>query len=108
MDYVLTKFRIKQGKLQEFKKMLNDHNARRDEIVEGLQLGKITLECLFIESSKEGDFFFVFKKGADEGRVREQMKTPSLPGDVRAKRLMEQYLEDRVDMKAIATFDLAP
>lgn len=105
MEYVLTKFRIKKGKLERFNELLKLTHEDRKAFEDGLVECGVTMECQFVESSADGDFFYVFKRVNSNEKLKTTIKASPAPVHEIVRTLHAECLADRQDFHSIITSD---
>lgn len=106
MEYVLTKFRIKKGKLTLFRELLEKTHEDRKAFEDGLVECGVSMECQFVESSADGDFFYVFKKVASNEQLKKTIKSSPTEIHEMVRRIHTECLEPRLDLNSIINADL--
>jgi len=105
MEYVLTKFRIKPGTLSTFKSLLKLTHDDRKAFEDGLVECGVSMECQFIESSPEGDFFYVFKRVQSNEKLKNTVQSSPTQVHETVRKIHTQCLEQRQDFHSIITAD---
>jgi hypothetical protein len=105
MDYVLSKFKIKSGKTEEFLNRIKKVHADKNACVEGIKEVSITLDCHFIDRTDHGDYLFIFKKAENHEKVREIIRDSESLVYKEIRKIAADCFEDRVDLHSFATFE---
>ena len=105
MEYVLTKFKIKKGSLDRFNELLKMTHEDRHAFEEGLKECGVSMECQFVESSPDGDFFYVFKRVESNENLKKTIKSSPAPIHDVVRLIHTECLEGRQDLKSIITAD---
>ena len=105
MEYVLTKFRIKPGSLDRFKKLLQLTHDDRKGFEDGLKECGVSMECQFVENSPDGDFFYVFKRVDNNEKLKTTIKSSPAPIHDVVRLIHSECLEGRQDLYSIITAD---
>lgn len=102
MKYILSQFKIKDGKKADAEKFLtNLHKNHQIEMKNVLEESGVTLDCSFIE----GEYLFIFKKLEDLDALKNNIESSKLEIYKEIRNWAEECLEDRKDTEAIAVFE---
>ena len=109
MEYVLSRFRIKRGKVNVTKEFLNNlESACQLEMTEVLKEAAVTLDCSFVHSDVNGDFVYIFKRLADSERLKQCISKSGHPLYERIRNWAKDCFESGEDWHAVAVFDPSP
>ncbi len=106
MQYVLSRFRIKDGMKDRAVTFLADlhrnHQAEMDGVLKDVGM---TLDCSFVESTGRGDFVYIFKRLEDLSRLRGQLAKLDSGIYKKINKWAAECLEEGEDLYAEAAFD---
>ena len=102
MQYVLSKFKIRTGKVESTRKFLESlHAHHQSEMAIVLKEANMNIDCSFID----GEYLFIFKRLELLEHLKQKISSSNLKIYEEIRNWYNDSIESREDLFAVAAFD---